>query len=83
MVYFHNPKSQFGYILEGHGIEKCWYILWPLRALGGIFYGHLVIVGSLGICFPRFGIKKNLATLAAKHLMDGFPCLEMVAVAKV
>jgi hypothetical protein len=38
MVYFHNPKPQFEYILEGHGIKKCWYILWPFRGIRNILW---------------------------------------------
>jgi hypothetical protein len=45
---FKNPKSQFGLILEGLGMENVatylyymsiWNIIWPF----GILYGHLVI----------------------------------------
>jgi hypothetical protein len=64
--YFSNQKSQFRYILEGHGTENVgifygcleyltaiWYISWPF----GAFCGHLVY-------FSRFGmLLTNLATL--------------------
>jgi hypothetical protein len=64
MVYFHTKKSQFGYILEGHGMENfgLFYdnlicILWKFDTS----FGHLVyfiaiwnIWWSFGIYFHRF-----------------------------
>jgi hypothetical protein len=56
------PKSQFGYISEGLGMENVgkflgqlvyfmvnWYILWAI----GIFYGQLVYFGEIGIFYGQ------------------------------
>jgi hypothetical protein len=54
---FSNPKSQFGYILEGLGMEFCdhleyfvavWYNLWPF----GTASGHLVYFPIL-VCLDQ------------------------------
>jgi hypothetical protein len=54
--YIFIPKSQFGYILEGLGMENDdIHILWPF----GIYYGHLVYFMTFwAFCIfsPHFGI---------------------------
>jgi hypothetical protein len=55
---FSYQKSQFGYILEGPGIEIVGIVSVHFEYLRpfGIFYDHLVILCPFGIFYPCFGI---------------------------
>jgi hypothetical protein len=42
-VLFIQRKSLFGYVLDGNGITKCWYILSPFGMLSGKWVYFVVI----------------------------------------
>jgi hypothetical protein len=67
--FFSDQKFQFGDIWEN--LDMLFYILviWNILLRLGIFYGHLVILWSFGILFPRFGTftEKNLANLLGER----------------
>jgi hypothetical protein len=54
MVYFKTKKSQFGYFVEGLGMENVVYILRPF----GVIYGRLVEFVFIWYIFP-FWTKKT------------------------
>jgi hypothetical protein len=61
-----SPKSQFGYILEGHGMGN---VANEILGSFGIFYGHSL--WSFGIFFPFWCdcTQKNLATLHTSYVI--------------
>jgi hypothetical protein len=57
MVYFRTKKSQFGYILEGLGVENfgIFMTIWNILRPFGKFYGSLVLFRVIWYYFSRFG----------------------------
>jgi hypothetical protein len=55
---FSNQKSQFGQILEGHGMEDVVIFVTILSILlpFGIFYGHSAYLPPFRCIFSRFGM---------------------------
>jgi hypothetical protein len=49
---FSKQKSQFGEILGGHCLGRCWYILRPF----GLFYGYLVYFAAIWYILWQLGI---------------------------